>query len=379
MFSKLHSQNPNLILFLSDEGGFLYSASMQSVQMLNHCSALIWLLIEDGASDEAIQSNDNFAHIQQESLNQTLKKLRSVFETATWEAESIDNNIDLWLQNTGLMVKQGDAKNVLNVDGVCFDINLPEVLQHISILESYDVKSADRYIEIKVKCVDDKFSLLVNGHQWLHPLAKQELVPQLIMLLRRALKLSSNTWSAIHSGIADISDKRVIFPGASGVGKSTLLAALMSNGEKIYSDEQVLMSSQGITTAMSLVVGVKEGSWPIIPQAKNLNVYSRFDGKVVKFLTAFGNCETKAIDLIVFPQYKKDEAQLESMNSFSAVQQLFLSGFEFCQSYSLESFEALLRIIESTPCYRLIYDDLNDACEAIRTLCNDKLTPKGVC
>ncbi len=76
----------------------------------------------------------------------------------------------------------------------------------------------------------------------------------------------------IHAGVVGVGERALVFPGASGAGKTTLVRALLKAGATYYSDEYALLDTRGRVHpyARALSIRLKDGAKQRVPVGRSL-------------------------------------------------------------------------------------------------------------
>ena len=76
----------------------------------------------------------------------------------------------------------------------------------------------------------------------------------------------------IHAGVVGVGERALVFPGASGAGKTTLVQALLKAGATYYSDEYALLDTRGRVHpyARALSIRLEDGAKQRVPVGRSL-------------------------------------------------------------------------------------------------------------
>jgi hypothetical protein len=109
------------------------------------------------------------------------------------------------------------------------------------------------------------FHLLYGGHTLL---ARSDRLDVVLRALESHLHLYVGEYASnrvfVHAGVVGWRDRAILLPGASGAGKSRLVAALLSAGANYYSDEYAVLGPQGLVHpfARKLSIRSPDGAGP---------------------------------------------------------------------------------------------------------------------
>lgn len=124
----------------------------------------------------------------------------------------------------------------------------PIALEHMASLALPDWTPDSGSVDCQFLIVkeNDHWCLLRNGK-----LIDQSLeVLELVQILRGQLHLEISSQAVqgtfIHAGLVGINGTALIIPGRTGVGKSTLVSALVTQGAQFYSDDYAIIDAQGL-------------------------------------------------------------------------------------------------------------------------------------
>jgi len=198
------------------------------------------------------------------------------------------------------------------------------------------------------------------------------------ILLQEMVRLSMGgcEWLALlHAGACGTGFACVVLPAATNSGKSTLTAVLMQSGFAFYADDSVAIPRGTLhIPPMPFGLAIREGSWPVVgarcPGFDALPVTERF-GQQVRFLPPSAQGEPVPAAALVFPCYDPGStASITRLNTLNALIQLKESGFWV--EHTRESIRTFLDWVESLPCYRMVYSNVEDAVAFVREILADR-------
>lgn len=188
----------------------------------------------------------------------------------------------------------------------------------------------------------------------------------------------SHAWLMLHAGVVARGDRALLMPAYSGVGKSTLTAALMCHGYRLLSDEFCAIDPDtGSVSPLLRPICLKNESidriaerWPERPIGPRTE--GTHKGTVAHLAPSPASVAARKRmarpEFVVFPQYRAGAAAaLEPVASTRAF--IKLSGNAF--NYSLlgeAGFVALTNLLAQCRVYELRYSSFDEALERIDAL-----------
>lgn len=198
------------------------------------------------------------------------------------------------------------------------------------------------------------------------------------MGLNLSVALKCCRFVTIHAGVVASEQGAIIMSAESGGGKSTLTAALMCNGYRLFSDEFALVSlNSGDLNPYPRPISLKQESIPIVRALTG-------DERVSKPLTGtpkgdIAYCRVNKQDLeaaqqtakarlLLFPKFALGGApQARKLSPAEAVMRLIPAS----TNYSLlgeAAFKALLTIVERASAYEITYGNTEHGLELVQEL-----------
>jgi HprK-related kinase A len=175
-----------------------------------------------------------------------------------------------------------------------------------------------------------------------------------------------------HAGVVERNGIALILPGEAGSGKTTLVATLLMHGWRFFSDELAVIDvEKGTVAPLPLPMSIKPGSVKVLeryyPGLAALPVHLRTDGKLVRYLSPSLNSfpaavdGTAAVNALIFPKYMDESRnRLESIAKIEALQRLAATGSSN-RAFTDWDLACMIGLVESRPCYELVYQDLDQA------------------
>ncbi|MCW8885808.1 MAG: HprK-related kinase A, partial [Motiliproteus sp.] len=183
-----------------------------------------------------------------------------------------------------------------------------------------------------------------------------------------------------HAAGLSKNDVTVIMPAPPGSGKSTLTAALMNNGWKLFSDEIVLIDLKtGLLQPISRPINLKNNSIDLLsdlyPQS-TMTPKFKDTAKGTVALMAPNLSSIKSCHLpqkathIIYPKYSPDvELTTEKMERSDAFMDLITNSFNY-HILQEEGFEASIKICRESECLKLTYSKIPQAIAFFNSLDN---------
>lgn len=182
--------------------------------------------------------------------------------------------------------------------------------------------------------------------------------------------------TALHAAAVHNGQRALVFPALGGAGKTTLTAALLAAGFGYLSDDVAPLDAETLEVwPLPLPLRIKPGSVALLraryPELETLPAYGparqavrllpppRFDpGAAIRRYPVAG---------LVFPNYRPGAAAtVQPISPIEALQRLIAAEALFQRPLISEHIGRLLAWLEVTPAWRLEYDDLAAAVDALR-------------
>jgi HprK-related kinase A len=182
----------------------------------------------------------------------------------------------------------------------------------------------------------------------------------------------------IHAGIVARDDRAILMPGASGVGKSSLTAALCARGWRLLSDELALIDlADGMAYPMPRPISVKNAAitslgafWPEMRVGCRVRETRKGELALLRPPEAsVAEADRPArIARIIFPAYDRAQAaRAEPVTPGRAFIETFESAFNY-GVHRKRDFDLLADLMERAPATRLRYGDFDAALALIERL-----------
>ncbi len=184
-------------------------------------------------------------------------------------------------------------------------------------------------------------------------------------------------WLAIlHAAGVAWQGQGLIMPARGGSGKTTLTAALITQGFQ-YINDDVIPIERGSTSLISIPTSlcIKQGSWEILkgwhPKLSSIQAYGR-NHQEVKYLpvepTNWASPEIPARHLLI-PDYQPSASTtIETIPPTAGLRAIIEGDSLLHRPLTAKDIAYLTSWIDSLRCYHLIYSSLDEAVAIIKTL-----------
>ncbi|MGY6708784.1 MAG: PqqD family peptide modification chaperone [Rhizobiaceae bacterium] len=182
---------------------------------------------------------------------------------------------------------------------------------------------------------------------------------------------------AVHCGSAVLGGKAVLFPGASRAGKSTLIAALAAAGFPVLGDDVLALTPDDVPHTKSL--GIHPRIRLPLPETASAELnkfvadHSRAADAKYAYLglpggagPAFGRSAPLG-SVVLLERREGQAASLASLPQGDGVQELMTQHLSPGLSQA-QALPQLIAALQKTPCYRLRYDDLDEAVKLLKSV-----------
>jgi HprK-related kinase A len=212
-------------------------------------------------------------------------------------------------------------------------------------------------------------SLVVNGVRPFHPLPAKLAGPVMEWGLNWCIGTKAHHFVVVHSAVVERNGRALLLPAHPGAGKSTLCAALVYSGWRLFSDEFGLIDpASGMLSPAPRPISLKNASIEVISKRHPDVVYGPegIDIDGARFVHA--RATTQSIERshecafpgwIIFPRYKPDASTtMERIPKAHALMEL--AGQSFNYNYLTNGFASLVEVVRRSECFSLEYSSLDD-------------------
>lgn len=208
-------------------------------------------------------------------------------------------------------------------------------------------------------------------------MVKNDLESNLTKLIRHLLIL--------HAGVVWKDEKAMIFPGATGGGKTTLCLGLLQNGFQYFSDDWALIDPDSLKVwHFPRIMQVREGTLKLFPKLKRLIEKSPhkflccedrgikiFLVKADDILPVRTNIENAKVEYIVFLKYSPTvkEPILKEISAMEALKQM-LFFIENIKLFRVRGYlvKRLVKLVSNSECFNLTCGDIGKTTELVSSL-----------
>ncbi|MHB1414175.1 MAG: hypothetical protein ACYC1C_02890 [Chloroflexota bacterium] len=178
----------------------------------------------------------------------------------------------------------------------------------------------------------------------------------------------------IHAGAVAAGERAILFPGASGQGKSTLVAALCLAGFAYMSDELSVINMESLLLLPFLkAIGLKDGGWKVLTAAFDTPSpalkATPSDGVTVRYLPGPNprSTPTPIRFVLMLDRQPGRSASFVPAPRAQALVELAKHSLNLPR-HGRKGVEALARVVEGADCYTLTYGDLREAVTTVKNL-----------
>ena len=181
-----------------------------------------------------------------------------------------------------------------------------------------------------------------------------------------------------HAAAVQKGNKTIILPANSGSGKSTLAVALSSCGWLCFTDELAVLDLEELSiTPLPIPMRIRSGSFkpllPYYPNIPGLPVFQDLYANQIRWIilpkeNMIDKSTRARITTLIFPKYiESSTTKILPLDKSVALERLAITGSSE-RDITLDDAKAMIRLIEQTPCYELIFSDLQEAIAAIESI-----------
>jgi hypothetical protein len=208
-------------------------------------------------------------------------------------------------------------------------------------------------------------------------LSRAEVVDWLVWDLSRASAAASREHLLLHAGAASRGGAGVVVPGNSGMGKSTLIGALVLAGFDYLSDEMAALSVDGRIDAFARPLGLDDDARGVLTAAFPGALDQVDEAPVAPDELRPGAvaAASASLRLVVLPRRGRGGPfEPELLPPADALLELIAHTVNLDVHGGL-GMAALAALSERCPCVRVATDDIGAACAAVTTLLEMSMLP----
>jgi len=266
--------------------------------------------------------------------------------------------------------------------------SVPEVAAGVAALYThYPLADEDGFVDFRVNLTSPKglrrwlrpqVLFLFDDHTPFKPLPRDQAFPFLEWGLNWCVHRHLHQHLVLHAAVVERGGRAAILPGAPGAGKSTLCAALVSRGWRLFSDELALFSlADGSLTPFPRPISLKNESIPIIKAFAPDAVFGPLATDTDKGTVAHMRAPLDSVERwsqparpawFIFPQFQAGgETAFDPQAKGRSFMRLAQLSFNY-GLLGLAGFRALSRLVETCACFDFLYGHLPDAITAFDDL-----------
>jgi len=383
----------NASAFYLDDGAVLLNEQTQNVYALSNTCALVWCLLEEGASAGEIlaQLAMRFG-LSESEASEILEQSRALFESIgvlsgfelepVLELDSETGSKPCLPDNAGWVAHRFHCELMTSHFSIelasaklCADCR--SMFSHLEVDGPSDGTGPEHEIHLVEQ--EGKTHLYLNRQWHSEVVDSSRIMPALKSLVWGTALEDQEFFIDIHAGVISDGATAIVFPAASGSGKSTLIAMLAHAGFEFFSDEMALFTLPDmLVMPVPLGICVKTTGTDVLsalyPHLTTLPLHQRPDGKRVRYLpppphSLVGPEARRAVGAVVFPEYRA--GQSTSMMPLSHAETVALL-FEQClvvkTRLNRDTLNILMSWLVQRQCFRLVVGDDNRAVERVAQL-----------
>lgn len=223
-----------------------------------------------------------------------------------------------------------------------------------------------------------RVGFLIDGERRFSPVARGIALPMLEWAINWCIYTFAHQYLLIHAAVVEREGRALIMAGPPGAGKSTLCAALVGRGWRLFSDEFAVISFEdGRLWPIARPISLKNDSIERIRRFAPDAVFGPVSPDTHKGRVALMRPPTASVrragepaapGWIVFPNRTPEgAAALTPVPKARAFFRLADNAFNY-HFHGAAGFEAVCRMIDACDCLKLAYADLDDAVAALGRL-----------
>jgi len=210
------------------------------------------------------------------------------------------------------------------------------------------------------------------------PLPKDQSFAMLEWGMNWCITTQAHQFLIFHAGTIEKNNKVIIMPAEQGSGKSTLTAAMVYSGWRLFSDELALISvTDELVYPCTRPINLKNNSINVIDNFVDNAVFSTIAKDTHKGTVALLKppkasvermFEPAPLHCIVFPKYvANSEAKLTPINQIDTFQQLIQHSFNY-HILGEQGFHLIASLLKNVACYQFEYSDFEQAKKLLSSL-----------
>lgn len=219
---------------------------------------------------------------------------------------------------------------------------------------------------------------LFDGKMPFRPLPLSQALPMMEWGMNWCIANHMHRYLILHAAVVEKNGQAVIMPGNPGAGKSTLCAALVNRGWRLFSDELAVMSiDDGLLIPVTRPVSLKNESISVIKTFSSDALLGKSYADTTKGTVAHMRPPKLSVDTvtvparprwIIAPQFHKEvKSNLEQESDARMFMNLAENAFNY-HIHGPRGFDVLGKLVEHCDCYKYTYSDLHEAIDTFEQL-----------
>ena len=378
---------PETQLFILGDDGVLFDEAKGTLHRLNHAAARNWCALEAGWTWQRLAADA--AAARGISPDAAMAELREL--AAHWIGEGLLHDsaevapFAPRLDSAQFAFRDRCYRLLDAVVRIRFGDAALEALVHPAFahLETPDASVAIPMMTV-VRIHDwhyifagDQMVLLADTPRKLVPKLKAELMARAIARHDHVLHL--------HAAAVTHAGRLVLFPAASGSGKSVLTAQLLARGCGYFSDDAVLLRRDGTMRPIPVALTMKTGAPEILaaqfPDLAALPEHDREDGAIVRYLppppaSLLPPGHAARPDLLIFPRFVPGSpTRLSPITPVDALERLLAECLAIPHRLDAEAVATVVDAVEHATCWDLVTGDPETPGERVIDAVNARINP----
>jgi len=218
------------------------------------------------------------------------------------------------------------------------------------------------------------FLIALDGFVVGRPLGPPAAAAMVLWHVNQLVSTGSSRLLQFHASGVTGDGVTIAFPASMNSGKSTLVTALVQAGFAYVTDETVAVEPDTLLThPYPKAIGLDPGSWRLFPHYESIGTSgnpSFFHRKWYLDPRSMGVsiAERARLGLVVLPRYTPGgTVEVARLDASAAALELAQNSFNLA-AIGQRGVDAIARIALEVPCYRMGFDDLDDAVRAVADL-----------
>jgi hypothetical protein len=357
-------------------GGVLYNAAKGHLYAVNPAAGVVWLCLSDGFSNPEITSTvaktfkiDSI--VAAEWLRNSLEMFQRMGLLGKSEAaETTPEQVEEKIESSAFSEKQPSGQGLdYELLDTTFRLRAPPSIRNLidSLIGNFLLppsKNAHPSIHIEIVPSGDEWVIVKDG-QFTTRCETASVAAELEQILVQTIVPAIPHLMTLHAAALQRAGRIFLLAGSSGVGKTTLSAALTRAGWNFACDEIVLLGRNLSLRALPLPPCIKTDSFSLVekwfPELRETPEHNRLGGTVKYLPIESTPLEGGPID-IIFPSRTVDqENQIQRLDCFEGLQRLLEQCIYIPSGLVRGDVERLLQWHSKRRYFQLNYNDCSAA------------------